>query len=234
MRMRRRVSLLLGLVALASARVAAAGDPVPAARAAEHVGEEVTVEGRVVATHSSQLATVIAFNANFAGFTAKILAGDRPKFPPDLEQRYRDKLVRVSGQVTEYRGKPEMTLRDPGQLALAPGETPVPPGTTTPRTSPTPTLEETISQTLSVIEARLGALEGRLGAIEQALAAQAAVGRGTTNALTVGTPAADVRDALGDPVNISRGPQNSSVWLYGAGRSVTFDRGGRVVSWTGF
>ncbi len=231
---RRRVSMLLAVVAMAAARVAAAGDPVPAARAVEHVGQDVTIEGRVVATHSSHLATVLAFNANFAGFTAKILAGDRSKFPTDLDQRYRDKLVRVSGQVTEYRGKPEMTLRDPVQLALAPGETPIPPGTATPRTSPTPTLDETIAQTLSVIEARLGALEGRLGAIEQTLAAQAVAGRQEAPALAVGTPAADVRDALGDPVGISRGPQNGSVWLYGGGRSVTFDRAGRVVAWAGF
>lgn len=233
----RSVRTLLALATVLCAGVAAA-DPVPVGRAGEHVGEEVVLEGRVVAMHTSPLATVLAFNPNFAGFTAKILAGDRSKFPSDLEQRYRDRLVRLSGHVSDYRGKPEMTLRDPAQLVLvpAPGETPVPPNATTvpPSPSPTPATDEATARALVLIESRLAALESRLAAIEQALAAQAAAGRESGPALAVGAPAGAVREILGDPLEIARAPRNGSVWLYGEGRSVTFDRGGRVVAWTGF
>lgn len=234
---RRRGFALLALASMVCAGLAAAADPVPVGRAGEHVGEEITLEGRVVATHSSPLATVLAFNPNFAGFTAKILPSDRAKFPADLEQRFRNRLVHVSGQVADYRGKPEMTLRDPAQLVLvpAPGETPVPPNQTAaaPSPSPTPANDEATARALTLMEARLSVIEGRLAAIEQALAAQAAADR-SGPVLAVGVPAGAVRDVLGDPVEIGRGPQNGSVWLYGEGRSVTFDRGGRVVAWTGF
>ena len=88
----------------------------PAAGPATTSGQDVTIEGRVTAIHESPLATVIAFGQNFAGFTATILAADRDKFPSDLDARIRDRVVRVSGTVTTYRGKPEMALRDPAQL----------------------------------------------------------------------------------------------------------------------
>jgi hypothetical protein len=239
-----RLGLAL-LVALLAASADAA-DPVPVNQANQHIGEQVTLEGRVVATHSSSLATVIAFAPNFAGFTAKILAGDQSKFPADLDRRYRDRVVRLTGEVTDYRGKPEMTLRDPSQLALvlAPGETPAP--LNPPSPSPTPpataAANDEIARALASIGAHLAVLEERLGAIEQILAAQqvaaqqaAAQEAAAREARPVlGLPANAVRDLLGEPVEVARRPLNGSVWLYGQGRSVTFDNNGRVIAWSGF
>ena len=152
--------------------IKAAAEPAPIAgsRAAEYVGQDVTIEGRVAAIHESPLATVIAFAPNFAGFTATILAGDRDKFPSDLEARVRDHVVRVSGTVTAYRGKPEMALRDPSQLVLAP---PPGPGSLAARPTPLPAATpdgamDDIRRALVRIETRLGALETRLDALEQA------------------------------------------------------------------
>lgn len=152
--------------------VASAPAPVPAAiagsRAGDYVGQEVTIEGRVAAIHESPLATVLAFAPNFAGFTATILAGDRDKFPSDLEARLRDRLVRVSGTVTAYRGKPEMALRDPSQLILAP---PPAPGSVAahpvpaPATTPDGSLED-IRRALARIESRLESFDARLRAVE--------------------------------------------------------------------
>src|SRR5262245_22260998 len=59
---------------------APAGPTIAGSRAGDYVGQDVTIEGRVVAIHDSPLATVIAFAPNFAGFTATILAADRDKF----------------------------------------------------------------------------------------------------------------------------------------------------------
>lgn len=164
-------------IALASAHAAEPVAPPPAAppaiagsRAGDYVGQEVTIEGRVAAVHESPLATVLAFSQNFAGFTATILAADRDKFPGDLAARVRDHVVRVSGMVTAYRGKPEMALRDPAQLVLAPP--PAPGSVTAPRSTPVagaadPSIDE-LRRALARIESRLEAIEGRLTTLEQA------------------------------------------------------------------
>ena len=140
-------------------------------RAAEFVGQDVTVEGRVTAIHESPLATVIGFSQNFAGFTASIMAADRDKFPADLATRLRDRVVRVSGTVTTYRGKPEMAVTDPSQLMLAPAPGP---GSVA-GAQPTPAVAVTadgsadeIRRALARIEARLDAFDTRLRTLEQA------------------------------------------------------------------
>jgi len=152
-------------VVVKSAPAAIAGS-----RAGDYVGQEVTIEGRVAAIHESPLATVLAFAPNFAGFTATILAGDRDKFPSDLAARVRERLVRVSGLVTAYRGKPEMALHDPSQLILAP---PPAPDSVAAHALPAPVATpggslEDIRRALARIEARLESLEGRLHTLEQA------------------------------------------------------------------
>jgi hypothetical protein len=146
----------------------AAVPTISGSRAAEYVGKEVTVEGRVTAIHESPLATVLGFSQNFAGFTASILAADRDKFPKDLATRLRERVVRVTGTVTAYRGKPEMTVRDPAQLVLAPAPGP---GSVAanPAPVPVPTPEvsaDEIRRALARIEGRLEALEARLNAME--------------------------------------------------------------------
>jgi hypothetical protein len=233
-----RAAFAAGLAVLAVTYDARAGDTVPVSRAADHVGKETTIEGRVVATYASPLATVLAFAPNFAGFTASVLAGDRLKFPPDFDQRCRDRVVRVTGIVTTYRGKPEMTLREPSQLLVipAPGASPVLAEAivTAPSVVATPDrAREDASRRLADLEERLDALESRLAAIERGLdrAAAAAEERPT---LRIGAPARAVRALLGDPLEIRRAPDAGSTWIYEAGRSVAFDRAGRVAGWDGF
>jgi len=238
-----RASLLIALALLARVAAVASAEsaPAPVSRAADHVGQEATLEGRIVATHASPLATVLGFAPNFAGFTATILAADRAKFPSDLDQRCRGKLVRVTGPVTAYRGKPEMTIREPSQLVVlsAPNQTPIPLEAAAPvepsPAVPTPdrTAQEML-QGLTLLSERVGALEARITAIERALAAQQAASRERAPALTIGSPSGAVRELLGSPVEIARGQDGGSVWLYGSGRSVTFDRTGRVLGWAGF
>jgi hypothetical protein len=155
-----------------TAPIQPAAAPAPAiagSRAGDYVGQEVTIEGRVTAIHESPLATVVGFAPNFAGFTATILAGDRDKFPSDLATRVRDRLVRVSGTVTAYRGKPEMALRDPSQLVMAP---PPGPGSVAAYAAPVPVATpdgslQDIRRALARIETRLESLESRLNTLEQ-------------------------------------------------------------------
>jgi hypothetical protein len=165
--------------AATAAAPAAAGPTISGKQAGDYVGQDVTVEGRVAAIHESPLATVIGFSPSFAGFTATILAADRDKFPTDLESRVRNRVVRVSGTVSAYRGKPEMALRDPSQLILTP---PAAPGSIT-APVPTPAAVATtdasmleLRRSLARIEARLQSLENRLADLEDAADAPPAPG----------------------------------------------------------
>jgi hypothetical protein len=238
---RRAVLLVAVALLMSNATLARAGsDPVPASLAAQHVGTEATVEGRIVATHTSPLATVLGFAPNYAGFTATILTADRAKFPSDIDQRCRGKLVRVTGLVTAYRGKPEMTLREPSQLLVvpAPNQTPIPLEAIAAEPSPAvPTPDravQEIAQGMALISQRLSAMEARVTALERALAAGQTVASEQAPSLTVGETPDVVRGALGNPVAIDRGREGGTVWRYDDGHSVTFDRGGRVLGWTGF
>jgi hypothetical protein len=243
---------LLAVVGLLGAGdVARAADPVavespklgpPAiaqSRAADYVGQTVTIEGRVTGIHESPLATVLAFAPNFAGFTATILAADREKFPTDLAARVQDKNIRVTGTVTAYRGKPEMALRDPSQLMLAPppvGAVNAPPPVVTAPVASDAVLDE-LRRSLARIETRLQSLEDRVSDLEQAPVAAvppAAPAPPSAPTLTVGTPASEVERVLGRPTLANRGPNGETVWSYSASRSVTFDANGRVRAWTGF
>ena len=232
------------VVAIVLAASAALAEPplVAATRAGEHVGEEVTVEGRVVATHVSQLATVFAFAPNFAGFTASILAADRAKFPTDVAERARDRMVRLTGTVGAYRKKPEMVLREPAQLvvlATGGGGEPAPPAP-----SPSPAASDAALQEmrrlLARLEGRIAALEARVAELEPVSPArpESIPGPGAPTeapaSFGVGTPAAEVRALLGDPPRVRRAPNGTVVWSYGPGRTITFDRRGQVTAWRGF
>jgi hypothetical protein len=233
-------------LALAFSPVSArAVDVVPASKAADYVGKDVTIEGRVVATHESPIAAVLAFAPNFAGFTATILAADRAKFPPDLDQLYRGRVVQLTGFVAAYRGKPEMTLREPTQVTLVVDATAT--GSPAPVQPPAPPLmvvAPSIEAALAAIDERLAALELRVGVIEQTLATQleeARVNRSLrptpvsrVRGLGLGISPTAVRGALGPPQEVRRAPDGSAVWSYGTGRSVTFNSDSRVVAWTGF
>jgi hypothetical protein len=233
--MSRRLGRAVAFALVACLASSAAAEVVPATRAADYVGREVTVEGRVVAAYDSPLATVLAFAPNFAGFTATILAGDRTKFPGDVGERYRGKLVQLTGPVTAYRGKPEMQVREPSQVTVVvdPDLTPTPLAT---RSAPIPTPHadiEEMRRAIATLEERVGALEASLARAEQTLAAQNAPPPRPLG-LAAGADAATVRAVLGAPRHVERTANGGSVWLYGTGRTVTFDTNGLVVVWTGF
>ena len=85
-----------------------------------HVGENATVCGSVSSTHYASQSrgqpTFVNLGQAYPNeeFTAVIWGEDRPKFgKPEalIGQR-----ICVTGPITLYRGKPEMTLRDASQL----------------------------------------------------------------------------------------------------------------------
>src|SRR5207253_11375047 len=102
----------LALIALLGALPALAADePISWEEADKHLGEEATVEGRVVDVHCSQLSCLLAFEPSFNRFTAVVQARDFGTFPPEeLERRYRGKQVAVHGKIQSRDGKPEIVL----------------------------------------------------------------------------------------------------------------------------
>src|SRR5262245_51474315 len=78
----------------------AADTTIPWDQAEQHVGETVTVEGRVLGIHCSQLSCLLAFDPTFNRFTALIQAEHFKRFPPDqLDALYSGRKVEVHGTI---------------------------------------------------------------------------------------------------------------------------------------
>ena len=87
--------------------------------AAKHYGEHATVEGTIVSTHNSGKACFLNFHPDYKRyFTAVIFASAFSRFPPNPENYYYGKKVRVSGYIKEYKGKPEIILNEPSQIKI--------------------------------------------------------------------------------------------------------------------
>lgn len=94
---------------------------VGACNAGNYVGQEIIVEGKIVDTYKYQ-ATNIFLNFGKAYpnqcFTGLIWADDWYKFPEAPEKYYLGKQARIKGKVIEYKGTPEIILKDPSQIEV--------------------------------------------------------------------------------------------------------------------
>lgn len=102
-------------------------------QAAAHVGETATVEGRLSISRTSSGETYldIGGSGSTAPFSAYVSRGNSGKFQ-DMD-KLNGKNVQVTGQISTFRGKPEIFLTDPSQIAVKP-EAPAP----APKPQPTP------------------------------------------------------------------------------------------------
>lgn len=91
--------------------------------AAKHYGEYAAIDGTIVATHNSGKACFLNFHHDYRNyFTAVIFASNFSRFPANPENYYNGKKVRVSGDIKEYKGKPEIILNDQNQIEILMGE----------------------------------------------------------------------------------------------------------------
>jgi hypothetical protein len=87
--------------------------------AGDHIGEEVTVEGRILGVHCSPISCLLAFEPTFNRFTAVVQASSFGELPPDdLDGRYNGQRVRVRGTIVERDSKPEIIVARKEDLAL--------------------------------------------------------------------------------------------------------------------
>jgi hypothetical protein len=231
---------------------------IPWSQASQHIGEEVTIEGRIVATHASPLSTLLSFDPSFNKFTAVIRPGDGEAFPPKPEEYYRGKQVRITGVVVEYEKKAEIVLKNRGQIQIL--EPQAPPAPVAEKGKDTGTSELTLEliERLAAIESKLDTVTSQLDliitAVEQPAQPQPEPPRAARplpgqilpteppprpryealRSLKRGMRAAEVEKLIGAPAYIDSTSEGGEVWYYGAGRTVSFDRRGRIQAMAGF
>ncbi len=89
--------------------------------AGPHAGQAGCVSGRVVKVFTSAGGnTFLDFCSDYHGcpFTSVIFSADKNKFG-DLES-LAGRQIEIRGTITVYQGKPEIVIRDPGQIRTAP------------------------------------------------------------------------------------------------------------------
>jgi hypothetical protein len=95
----------------------------PAADAKNHIGEATTVCGQVASTHHATKTrgspTFINLDKSYPNeiFTVLIWGSDRSKFG-NPDQEYRKKHICATGNVTDYKGVPEIVAHEPAQIKI--------------------------------------------------------------------------------------------------------------------
>lgn len=96
-------------------------DAIGACNAGNYIGQEKTVEGIVADGYKSKTNTVfLNFEKPYpnACFTAVIFSSDLINFPKNPQNYYEGKLIRAKGLIKEYKGKPEIILKDGSQIEI--------------------------------------------------------------------------------------------------------------------
>lgn len=87
--------------------------------ASNHYGQYGTVEGTIASAKCTPKVCFLNFDKDYkTTFSVVIFASDLSKFPSNPEQYYLNKTVQVTGAIKEYKGKPEIILKDLGQIRI--------------------------------------------------------------------------------------------------------------------
>jgi hypothetical protein len=89
--------------------------------AAGFIGSQATVQGRVVGVGRAKKAIFLNFHQPYAGyFSGVIFISAWKNFPGTFEDLYSGRCVRVSGEIKEYQGAPEIIISSPEQVEVLP------------------------------------------------------------------------------------------------------------------
>jgi micrococcal nuclease len=116
---------ICGFVLLATLRVAAQ-DSIDPKQASHHIGQKVitcgTVSGGKYLPESKGQPTLLDIGAAYPNqwLTVLIWQENRGKFTYHPEEYLLNKQICVTGELKEYRGKPEIIVSDTSQLQLRP------------------------------------------------------------------------------------------------------------------
>ena len=260
-------AIVLG-AALVAARVAMTADDgakaIPWTEAEKHVGENVTVEGRVLGKHCSPTSCLLAFDPTFNRFTAVVQAKDFKSLPPEmLEAQYVGRPVRVTGTIQLLDKKPEIVIAKPDDIQVITSAKDRQEKREAAAADMADRMEDVLDRLDAMID-RLDTMQARLDQmnvtleqqspqISQIAAIQAeAVGQSfetpqpsygepqprpayeAMRTLKRGMSSDEVARLVGNPVSSEVLPGGNTVWDYGYGRTITFDARGRTTSLSGF
>lgn len=117
------MKLVFSLLFVLASAGAFAQTTVPAKEAAKHIGEKVTIcekvyGGKFFANSGITLLNMGGEHPNEL-FTVVIKGDDRKKFAKAPEEDFANKTICVTGEVIDYKGKPEIVVNDPEQIKVS-------------------------------------------------------------------------------------------------------------------
>lgn len=128
----------------------AAEPPIDAGVASLYVGRKVTVEGVVTAAERDGWIVRLDLGSPPQTLRVQLVLGILSRFPENPEAYYLGKEIRVYGEVAEFRGQPEIILREPDRIVVVGGDDdPIP-----------------AERNVRVLENRVRELEDRLQVLE--------------------------------------------------------------------
>lgn len=116
--------LVLFLSFVLSCTTATDADTISSDKAKNYIGETKTVQGLVVSTRyaagSRGRPTFLNLDKPYPKqiFTIVIWGSDRSKFDEPPEIYFDGKRVLVTGKIAEYRGSPQIVVKEPNQIKL--------------------------------------------------------------------------------------------------------------------
>jgi hypothetical protein len=255
-------AVILAAALAGSSALAADAPTIKFEQAEEHVGQEVTVDGRILGVHCSQTSCVLAFDPTFNRLTAVVRSKNFDAFPPqDLDRLYSGRRVRVHGKIEQHEGKTSITVEGPDDLVLVHAERRQQKDAERAMRTQTEMLErlgdvldqvtqltERMASTQERMETLLAQMEQQATQLANAqLAAQPPPpppppsggvpqprpGYETLRTIKRGMARNDVLRLYGQPSYVEQSGGGWTSWYYGGGRSVTFDGRGRVQSFVG-
>jgi len=110
-----------GQIAAATPEPTASSPPagvIPWQDAGQYVGQRVTVEGRIVRAKDIGSITFLNFSQERGQFVAIVWAEDYDNFPTPPAEMYEGKQVWVTGEVSTYKGVPQIVVHSPEQIEV--------------------------------------------------------------------------------------------------------------------
>ncbi len=100
------------------------------ADARAYMNREVFVIGKVAVAKRTKTMFFLNFTPPFRGtLTIAIRAADAKAFETPPDKAFADKVIKVHGWITEFKGAPEILVTRPEQITILPDDAPLPTGT---------------------------------------------------------------------------------------------------------
>jgi hypothetical protein len=136
--------------------------PISANVASLFVGEQKVVEGKVQSADRDGSTVTLRFGGS-RDLVVSLVIPLLNNFPPDPDRAYLGKTVRVVGTIRDFRGVPEMVIRDAGDIQIVGETSAAAMPAASAAAAPEPGLQrqvELLNERLRDVDERLRALEG--------------------------------------------------------------------------